>query len=519
MGNRFVGDQAMDNQCLDNLSERNRSERNLSQHKPSVSTHPMWNCFEFTWVRFLWMVPVFWVLTSCSSVKQTNVERGTQYRFQEGYPELRIAAIGLLDDSDQAYINITSEIVYGSLIYKERDDVQVALIRYEIRANQVDGTESFGFQKELQIDTDQKIPFLNQDVMTLRNDLEVVPGTFDISISVTDLISGKTTIRETNTIIPDPENPKVNLTSIRLATNKQFQPGIDAGYTPVTTYAVGSTVDSLKFDFQVTNNNLAEPLRVESRLLSFTADSTAANPLHFNNYSPSSIQYLGLEYRNADLLYETTRVLQDPGSVTMEFYFPLPERGNYRFEVNVLGSDDDESTYRARDFAVKSKNYPNIQSAREMAAPLIYLMDKKDHSKLMAETDPATLKSKVDRFWLTNIGEQNTAKAVLSLYYDRVEKANKLFGNYKEGWKTDMGMMYILFGPPWYIERRLDGMWWSYSYDRNDPEYNFYFERTKINTAYYPFDNFMLRRDVGYFNRQYQQVQLWLTGGILQRNL
>jgi len=470
-------------------------------------------------LQAIWLLTGLIFFTSCSSVQQSNVERGTQYRFQEGYPELRISAIGLLDDSDQAYINITSEIVYGSLIYKENDDVQMAIIRYEIRANQVDGTESFGFQNELQIDTDLKIPFLNQDVMTLQNDLEVVPGEYSISISVTDLISGKTTIRETNTMIPDPENPEVNLTSIRLATNKPFQQGEPAGFTPVTTYAVASSVDSLKFDFQVTNNNLAEPLRVVSKLLSYEADSSSANPLHFNNYSPSSIQYLGLEYRSAEVLYETTRVLQDPGSVTMEFYFPIPERGNYRFEVNVLGSGEEEEKYRARDFAVKSRNYPNIQSAREMAAPLIYLMDRKDHERLMAATDPVVLKSEVDRFWLSNIGEPNTAKAVLSLYYDRVEKANKLFGNYKEGWKTDMGMMYVLFGPPWYIERRLDGMWWSYSYDRNDPEYNFYFERTKINTVYYPFDNFMLRRDVGYFNRQYQQVQLWLTGGILQRNL
>lgn len=464
-------------------------------------------------------------LASCSSVKQTNVERGTQYRFQEGYPELRISAIGLLDEFDQAYINITSEIVYGSLIYKERNGLQTASIIYEIRANQVVGTESFRFQRELMIDTDQSIPFLNQDVLTLQNDLEVVPGEYDIAISVTDIVSGKTTIREARTMIPDPESPEVNVTSIRLSVQKQFPGDSLLAFSPVTTYSLGTGVDSLKFDFQVTNNDLAQPLRVKSRLMSFRADSSSANPLHFNNYSPSSIQYMGLEYSDDQILYETTRVLEDPGSVTMEFFFPVPGRGNYRFEVQVEGNGgeadggDEENLYKARDFAIKSVNYPNVQSAREMAAPLIYLMDRKEHEKLMSLESPYELKAAVDRFWLSNIGDQTTAKAVLSLFYDRVEKANKLFGNYKEGWKTDMGMMYVLFGPPWYIDRRLDGMWWSYSYDRNDPEYNFYFERTKISSIYYPFDNYLLRRDVGYFNRQYQQIQLWLSGGILQRNL
>jgi GWxTD domain-containing protein len=38
-------------------------------------------------------------------------------------------------------------------------------------------------------------------------------------------------------------------------------------------------------------------------------------------------------------------------------------------------------------------------------------------------------------------------------YYSRVEYANKHFGHYTQGWKTDMGMVYIIFGSPSNIER------------------------------------------------------------------
>jgi hypothetical protein len=38
-------------------------------------------------------------------------------------------------------------------------------------------------------------------------------------------------------------------------------------------------------------------------------------------------------------------------------------------------------------------------------------------------------------------------------YYARVEYANKHFSHFMEGWRTDMGMVYIMFGPPSNVER------------------------------------------------------------------
>lgn len=38
-------------------------------------------------------------------------------------------------------------------------------------------------------------------------------------------------------------------------------------------------------------------------------------------------------------------------------------------------------------------------------------------------------------------------------YYRRVEIANKNFSHYRDGWRTDRGMVYIMFGPPSSIDR------------------------------------------------------------------
>ena len=38
-------------------------------------------------------------------------------------------------------------------------------------------------------------------------------------------------------------------------------------------------------------------------------------------------------------------------------------------------------------------------------------------------------------------------------YYSRVNFANQNFKSYTEGWRTDKGMVYIIYGPPFNIER------------------------------------------------------------------
>lgn len=451
----------------------------------------------------------------CATTMDPNVERGSGYQYQDGYPELRIAAIGLLDENDNAVINVTAEVVYGSLIYVTDNDVSKANVVLEIRANQVDGSASYQFREAFEISMESESHQMNQDVFTIIEDLEVHPGEYEVTFSLTDLTSDKTVNRSAQAQIPDPENPVVNLTTVRLSA-KDLDSN-EALFIPITTYNVPSRVDSLKFDFQVTNNDVDDPLTVETRLIKFEADDTPASPMHFNNYSPSSIQYKGIDYRENREIDSNVRRLDDPGSVLIEFNYDLLDKGNYRFEVEIIDHDG-EKRYRARDFSIKSENFPNLLTPRELAEPLAYLMNRREYERLMEIEDPELLKEAIDRFWLTNVGNQSTARSVINLYYDRVEQANKFFTNFKEGWKTDMGMMYILFGPPWYIDRRLNNVTWSYSYNSSDPYYNFHFQRTKTPNRYFPFDNYLLYRDSNYFNRQYQQVQLWLSGLILNRD-
>ena len=63
---------------------------------------------------------------------------------------------------------------------------------------------------------------------------------------------------------------------------------------------------------------------------------------------------------------------------------------------------------------------------------------------------------------------------ILIEYYRRIDYANKNFKGFSEGWRSDMGMIYVTFGPPSQVERHpMDSnskpyeIWYYYELDRS----------------------------------------------------
>lgn len=458
-------------------------------------------------------------LMGCAKSFNPDIERGTNYNFREGYPEVRFSAIGLIDDEGKPTINIAADIVYGSLIYNEEAGKQVAKIAIDIQIVNQEDTDDIIDSKRYTLDIKKDDPDIvySQETFNFQKEIPVKPGDYKINFTLTDLSSDKKITSSSQSYIPNPENPTSNLTNVRMMGKDLDSDSVAWG--TITTYDVPGAIDSLKFIFQVTNNSSDKPLVVDSRLMRFRSDTTIARPMHYNDYSPSSIQYKGIDYDDEEIIQSTQRKLLETGNVLIEFTFAQQERGNYRFEVKTNKSAGKSDLFKARDFGVKSKNYPSIKSARELAQPLVYLMDEGQYEELMSIQDPDSLKQAVDRFWLRHIGNKSQTKSVIEKYYQRVEEANKQFSNFKEGWKTDPGLIYILFGPPWYVDQTLDEMQWSYSYNRSEPDRNFYFFQPRFQSEFFPFEHFLLRRTQSYFSVQYQQIELWLSGLILQRNI
>jgi GWxTD domain-containing protein len=100
-------------------------------------------------------------------------------------------------------------------------------------------------------------------------------------------------------------------------------------------------------------------------------------------------------------------------------------------------------------------------------------------------------------FWRTIDPTPNTARnEAYEEYYRRVDYANQTFRSYTEGWQTDMGMVYIIFGPPNNVERQ------SYRSDGRIVEVWYYPQnRQLVFVDYTGFGDFRLASPLGSSDR------------------
>lgn len=449
-------------------------------------------------------------LGACRSNFIGEIKRGAHYEYKPGFPELRLEVSEHISDGDSTFLSITGHVVENSLVFKSAADSLRASLQITIDVINHDNGENHqtSFFKEITRSLHHQP--VGEQIFGFTHRADVPPGNYEVIAVVTDLASNKTISRVAEAFLPDPEAEVSNITNISILTKNN-----EEDYIVETTYDISNQADSVKFTFQITNSKPESPITIQARLIKFNSDTSVASPMSFNNPSASSIRYKGIEYDDYEIIQSSLREFHQPGNVYIEYIFPSLEQGNYRFEV-AENIDAKDGLYKGRDFGVKSPNYPAVVSAQELAKPLIYIIDDFEYEKLQELMDnDEELKQAIDRFWLSNIKNSRIAKSVISLYYQRVEEANKMFSGYKEGWKTDMGRVYILFGPPWYEYKRLVTVQWSYSHDRENPEFNFHFKLPKVMSYHYPFDNYILQRNKDYFNIEYQQINKWRTGQIL----
>src|SRR5690606_14005651 len=113
-------------------------------------------------------------------------------------------------------------------------------------------------------------------------------------------------------------------------------------------------------------------------------------------------------------------------------------------------------------------------------------------------------KKAFDRVILSITRDQERAKKLIRSYFRRVEMANTLFTSYKEGWKTDRGMIYIIFGPPDEVFRFNDREVWNYKAIKQGLSFDF----AQSPSLFDP-DNFVLIRSKKYTETWYQMIDMW----------
>lgn len=147
------------------------------------------------------------------------------------------------------------------------------------------------------------------------------------------------------------------------------------------------------------------------------------------------------------------------------------------------------------------EDYPKLGKLESLAGPLVYICTKQEYEKIkMAGND----KKKFDQVILSITGNTERARILMRNYFKRVEAANQYFSSYKEGWKTDRGMIYIIYGIPDEVYLFEDREVWEYKNDDIRERFQF----VKSATIFDP-ENYVLIRQKSFTNDWYNMIDLW----------
>lgn len=157
---------------------------------------------------------------------------------------------------------------------------------------------------------------------------------------------------------------------------------------------------------------------------------------------------------------------------------------------------------------VSDSEFPKVQTVEDLLSPLRFLMGGKEYQNII---DAPDRKLELENTWIVWTGSRDRARKAIKAYYGRVEKANSYFSSHVEGWKSDRGIIYIVYGKPNKVYRTEQVETWVYGEESNPLSVTFHFIKV-IN----PFtdNDYRLNREELYKPSWYRSVNAWRDGRI-----
>lgn len=237
-----------------------------------------------------------------------------------------------------------------------------------------------------------------------------------------------------------------------------------------------------------------------------------------SNFNPSEtfiVDFFNTNYPASRPPFSKNKLIEIPEKKDSNFLLSMEEKEG---EINLdkLGSyfvRSLDSVSYSLVFQRLDTNFKSFYSYMGLIGPLKYICTSNEYKALESASNK---RKAVEEFWLKIAGTKERAKVVIEEYYRRVELANKFFTSYKEGWKTDRGMLSIVMGLPNTIYKTKGGETWIYGTPHNmmmSLTFNFNKENTKRSDNDYQLTRYRTYRDYWY-----RACESWRQGRIYNFN-
>lgn len=442
---------------------------------------------------------------------------GRTVAYEAGVPNFDLEAVPTIR-SGAPGVDFYLGLPRMSLVFVQRGEHYEAIVERMVRL--VDGRSRRVVAQESATDTFLVSGYEETrlyESFLVRTRLEAPPGAYRAEVSVEDLGSGSEARRRQDVQVPRPGGEPY-LSPIRFETRR----GAENPPAPAVSLHLPAGAEALHAVVELAEIPEDGAVDVSLRLLALRSDTAVATPPFWLSSTRGS-----LAYRVSDLrVQDTVRVMHRRASdVEREaiaiFELPPLDEGLYRVEVDAAvarpggGRDAVAVLRRVRDLSVKSAAFPAVALFDELVESLAYIAEEKELAHIRSAPTPEERRRRFDAFWASIVPNRQAAASVMRLYYGRVEEANLFFSNAKEGWKTDRGMVYIVFGPPPIVEERIEVEIWRYSYRPDDVISTFVFERPPAVDRGSLFDTYILQRHPDYLRPWLRAQERWREGEVL----
>ncbi len=149
--------------------------------------------------------------------------------------------------------------------------------------------------------------------------------------------------------------------------------------------------------------------------------------------------------------------------------------GNFKLMINVESEKGELIKNVVKKFRSKIFGFPNsITNLTSAISQMEYIANSNEIEFIQEGENFDDQLKRYLAYWNQKDPSPNTEENEVMLeYYRRIAYANEKFTNYKEGWKTDMGMIYVTLGPPNQVDRH------PFDYDSKPYEIWDYYEINK----------------------------------------
>lgn len=232
------------------------------------------------------------------------------------------------------------------------------------------------------------------------------------------------------------------------------------------------------------------------------------------NYKIKNLEKIYVRYYNRDFPIAAppfSEVMQESFHYEEDSIFILdvsPE-GKINFSAGKKGFYHFQSDLSSREgFTLFnfSTTFPDVKKAEAMIPPIRYITSSIEFEELNKDSNK---KIAIENFWLKSTSNQERARNIIKKYYNRVKESNLNFSSYIEGWKTDRGMIFLIYGSPTLTYKSENSETWIYGDENNVNSFSFSF--LKVNNPFTDND-FTLTRSPFYRQSWYLAVDAWRQG-------